>query len=121
MFRPFEEQKAEDKTMDIDMDYIIKNTTSYEEDLIEDLKDPEESREFLEVALDAYEEDGFTEALLLVMQHVAQAQGGIDNLRQLLESVLSDRPSSSRIDNLLSILSGLGLRIAQREREEISV
>ena len=109
------------KTNDTILQNILKNSRPYEDDLIEDLKDPKYVRVFLEVAFDAYEEDGFTEALLLAMRHVAQAQGGIDNLRQLLESVLSDRPSSSRIDNLLSILSGLGLRIPQREREEISV
>ncbi len=108
-------------TNDTILQNILKNSRPYEDDLIEDLKDPKYARVFLEVAFDAYEEDGFTEALLLAMRHVAQAQGGIDNLRQLLESVLADRPSSSRIDNLLSILSGLGLRIAQREREEISV
>ena len=108
-------------TNDTILQNILKNSRPYEDDLIEDLKDSKYARVFLEVALDAYEEDGFTEALLLAMRHVTQAQGGIDNLRQLLESVLADRPSSSRIDNLLSILSGLGLRIAQRERESISV
>ncbi len=54
----------------MDIDHILKNTTSYEDDLIKDLKDPDESRGYLEASLDLYEKDGDTEALLLVMRDV---------------------------------------------------
>ena len=108
----------------MDMDYILKNTTSYEDDLIEDLKDPDESRGYLEASLDLYEEDGDTEALLLVMRDVARAQGGMNKLCQHLRDVLADRPRHNpRLNHLLSILSGLGFRVPvkQREREAVAV
>lgn len=55
---------------------ILKHTTSYEEELIEDLKDPEEAQAYLEAAFGAYEKDGDTGTLLLAMRDVAEAQGG---------------------------------------------
>lgn len=47
---------------------------------LEELKDPEEARAYLEVAREEYEKDGDREALLLALQDVAEAQGGIGNL-----------------------------------------
>ncbi|MBI1927662.1 DNA-binding protein, partial [Candidatus Poribacteria bacterium] len=61
---------------------ILKNTRSYEEGLIEDLKDPAEAQAYLEASFEAYEEDGNTDALLLALGHVAKAQGGIGKLSQ---------------------------------------
>ena len=59
---------------------ILKNTTSYDEWLIEYLKDPEEAQAYLEATLESYEEDSDTTALLLALRSVAQAQGGIEKL-----------------------------------------
>ena len=56
---------------------ILKHTTSYEEELLEDLKDPAEAQAYLEAAFESYEKDGDTEALLLAMRDVAEARGGI--------------------------------------------
>jgi hypothetical protein len=53
---------------------ILKYTTSYEDGLIEDLKDPDEAKNYIEASLLAYEEDGNTNALLLALEHVAKAQ-----------------------------------------------
>ncbi|MBI1925386.1 hypothetical protein HYR99_14185, partial [Candidatus Poribacteria bacterium] len=61
-------------------DFILKNTRSYEDGLIEDLKDPEEAQAYLEATLNAYEEDGNIDALLLALGHVAKAQGRIGQL-----------------------------------------
>ena len=98
-------------------DFILKNTRSYEEDLLEDLKDPAEAQSYLEASLEAYEEDSDTAALLLALQHVAKAQGGIGKLakqtginREHLYEMLAGK-HNPRLDNLLAILSSLGFRI----------
>ncbi len=104
---------------------ILKHTTKYEDDLIEDLKDPEEAQAYLEAAFEAYEEDSDTEALLLAMRDVAKAQGGIGKLakrtginRQHLYDVLASK-HNPRLDNLLGILSGLGFRVRLEPRESL--
>jgi DNA-binding phage protein len=58
------------------------DTGSYDEFLLEQLKDPQEARAYLEASLEAYEEDGDTAALLLAIRDVATAQGGIAKLIQ---------------------------------------
>ena len=47
---------------------------------IEKLRDPEEARVYLDVALEEYQQDGDTEAFLLALRDVAEAQGGITKL-----------------------------------------
>ncbi len=96
---------------------ILKHTTSYEEKLLERLRDPELAQAYLEVAFDSYEKDGDTAALLLAMRDVAEAQGGIGQLakrttisRQHLYEILASK-HNPRLDNWLSVLSGLGFRI----------
>ena len=59
---------------------VLKHTVSYEEGLIKALKDPEEARAYLEVALDECEASGETDSLLLALRDVAQAQGGVGAL-----------------------------------------
>ena len=95
----------------------LKHTTSYEDSLIERLKDSELAQAYLEAAFDSYEKDGGTEALLLAMRDVAEAQGGIGQLakrtaisRQHLYEILASK-HNPRLDNWLSVLSGLGFRI----------
>lgn len=96
---------------------VLKHTTSFKEKLFLALKDPSEAMASLEAALLAYEEDSSTEALLLAMRDVALAQGGIGKLakrvgmtREHLYRVLASK-HNPRLDNLLSILSGLGFRV----------
>ena len=96
---------------------ILKHTVSYEEGLIKALKDPEEARAYLEVALDECEASGETDGLLLALRDVAQAQGGVGALaeraglnREHLYRVLSSR-SKPKLDNLMAIISALGFRL----------
>ncbi len=98
-------------------DFILKNTTSFKDDLLEDLKDPDFAQHYLEAALEDYEKDSDTESLLLAMRDVAQAQGGIGKLakktqvtREQLYDILASK-HQPRLDNLLSILSALGFRV----------
>ena len=99
------------------MNKVLKNTTKYEDDLIEDLKDPEEAQAYLEAAFESFEEDGDTQALLLAMRDVAEAQGGIGELakrtsisRQHLYDILASKHKPG-LDNWFSIISGLGFRV----------
>ncbi|HIL11568.1 MAG TPA: transcriptional regulator [Candidatus Latescibacteria bacterium] len=92
-------------------------TASYEERLIESLKDPLEAQAYLETALEDYEKTGKTDSLLLALKDVAKAQGGIGALsqraglnREHLYRVLSSK-SQPRLDKLLAIVSGLGFRV----------
>jgi DNA-binding phage protein len=71
-------------------DFILKNTRSYDEWLIEHLKDPEEAQTYLEASLEEYEKDGDTTALLLALRSVAQAQGGIGKLAKWTEGHVSN-------------------------------
>ena len=96
---------------------VLKHTVSYEEGLIKALKDPEEARSYLEVALDECEASGETDGLLLALRDVAQAQGGVGVLakraglnREHLYRVLSSR-SKPKLDNLMAIISALGFRL----------
>lgn len=104
---------------------ILKNTTSYKEDLLERLKDPEFARTYLETAFEFYQEDGDTEALLLAMRDVAEAQGGIGELakrttfsREHLYDIFASK-HNPRLDNLLNILSALGFRM-RLERQKVA-
>ena len=56
---------------------VLKHTASYKEGLIKALKDPEEARAYLEVALDGCEASGETGELLLALRDVVQAQGKV--------------------------------------------
>ena len=97
---------------------IIKNTTSYEERLLEKLKqDPELAQDYLEAAVKEYDKDGNVDALLLAMRDVAEAQGGIGALakktdisRQHLYQILTSK-HKPRLDNWLDIIAGLGFKI----------
>lgn len=100
-------------------------TTSYEDRLIESLKDPLEAQAYLEVALEDYEQTGETDSLLLALKDVAKAQGGIGALsqrtglnREHLYRVLSSK-NQPRLDKLLAIISGLGFRMRLAPQENL--
>jgi probable addiction module antidote protein len=102
---------------------ILKHTTSYEENLIKHLQDPELAQAYLEVTFESYEQDGDTEALLLAIKDVAKAQGGIGKLaektkisREHLYDILSGK-HRPRLDNWISIISGLGFRVRLEQRK----
>ena len=85
---------------------------------IEKLRDPEEAGVYLDVALEEYEQDGDTEAFLLALKDVAEAQGGIGKLaertklnRQNLYKALSAK-GNPRLQTVETILHGLGFRLS---------
>lgn len=104
---------------------IDRLTSSYEERLIESLKDPLEARAYLEAALEEYEETRETAPLLLALKDVAKAQGGVGALsrraglnREHLYRVLSSK-SQPRLDKMLAIVSALGFRIRLEPQESL--
>ncbi len=93
-------------------------SVSYQAWLLEHLKDPDEARAYLEVALEEYEEDGDKEAFLMALRNVADAQGGISTLarrtrlnREHLYRALSAK-GNPRLDTIGTILHALGFRLS---------
>ena len=110
----------------MDKEAILKHTTSYEEELLEDLKNPAEAQAYLEAAVESYEKDGDTEALLLAMRDVARAREGIGQLakqtsiaRQHLYDMLANK-HDPRLGNWLNALSALGFRIRLEQQDVIA-
>ena len=101
----------------MNMETILKQTTSFRDDLLKDLKDTEFAMYYLEAALADYREDGDTETLWTALRDVTEAQGGIGQLAertkihpQHLNDILTSQ-QNPRLDNLQNILSGLGFRL----------
>lgn len=97
---------------------ILKNTTSYHDELIQSLKNSKEADLYLRIAMEEYQEDGDTEALLVALRNVTEARGGMGQLakkthlnRQNLYHVLSDRGNPT-LDTFGLILKGLGYKLA---------
>lgn len=97
---------------------LLKCSVSYHDHLIEDLKNADEAALYLQVALDEYQEDGNTEAFMLALRNVAEANGGLGNLakktelnRQNLYHTLSSKGNPS-LKKLGPILSGLGFYLS---------
>lgn len=81
------------------------------------LQDKEAACAYLQVALDAYQNDQNKEALLLALKDVAEAQGGIGWLakqthlnREHLYYLLSGK-GNPRLDTLSLIFKALGLHL----------
>ena len=105
------------KDKDVDLKKIYATTTSFTDELIEDLKDPNEALSFLEVVLEEYEKDHDAQLLMMALGDIAKAQGGIGKLAKRLKisrphlyEILAGKHSPS-LDNTLDIISGLGFRI----------
>ncbi len=96
---------------------LLERTTSFRDDLLKDLADTEFAMYYLEAALADYKEDGNTEALWMALRDVVEAQGGIGKLAQRtkanphhLNNIFASK-QKPHLDNLQSILSGLGFQI----------
>ena len=97
---------------------IEAKTTSYREQLLKDLADPQEAKVYLMVALDEYETDADTDSFMLALRNVAEAQGGIGTLakktelnRPHLYKMLSSK-GNPRLLTLENILRALGFRLS---------
>ncbi|MES2217615.1 MAG: addiction module antidote protein [Pseudomonadota bacterium] len=93
---------------------IQQNTGSYDEWLIDSLKNKKEAATYLQVALEEYQNDGDFEAFLLALRYVAEAQGGITKLskkthlnRESLYKTLSSK-GNPKLQTIGIVLKGLG-------------
>lgn len=97
---------------------LLKNTASYHDELIESLKNPKEANLYLRIAMEEYQEDGDTEALLVALRNVTEAKGGMSRLakkthlnRQNLYHALSKKGNPT-LETFGLILRGLGYRLS---------
>lgn len=92
---------------------MAKKVTTYQEDLIEALKDPREAAAYLNAAM---EEDDRA-VFLLALRNVAEAHGGMASVaekarlnRENLYRMLSEK-GNPEIKSVLSLLRSMGLRL----------
>lgn len=102
----------------------MRELRDFEDILRENLKDPTEAKAYLDVALELYEEDKDTEAFLMALRDVAEAQGGITPLaerthlnRQNLYKALSGQ-GNPRLTTLGTILHGLGFKLSVQHLDQ---
>ena len=93
-------------------------TGDYEKWLIESLKNKKDAAIFLQTALEQFQDDGDSEALLLSFRHVAEAQGWLGDLakktslnRESLYKTLSSR-GNPKLKTLGAILKALGFEFS---------
>ncbi len=90
---------------------------------IEQLRDPEDAKIYLAVALEDYEQNGDIEAFLLAVRDVTEAQGGMSKLaervsltREGLYKALSEN-GNPQLNTMGKILHGLGFKFSIETRE----
>lgn len=95
----------------------------FDDYLIEELKDPELAREYLNVALEEYSQDNDSKFFLSMLKDITMAQGGIQKLaqrtkqnRQNIYKIFSTK-HTPKINTISSILNGLGLQLAVKQLE----
>lgn len=88
--------------------------TTYQEDLIESLKDPKEAAEYLNAAI----EDGDREMFLLALRNIAQARGGMSAIaqkthlkRESLYRMLSKK-GNPELNSIFNVLHAVGLKLS---------
>lgn len=93
---------------------MTKKITTYQEDLIETLKDPREAADYLNAAM---EEDDRA-LFLLALRNVAEAHGGMASVaeksrlnRESLYRMLSEN-GNPEIKSILRLLQSMGLKLS---------
>jgi DNA-binding phage protein len=99
---------------------------TWHEVLVEQLADPEEALDYLQLALEGYQKEGDTSFFLRALRTVVEAQGQVVGLSkktgiapEVLSKILSsDEPP--RIDTLDTILNAFGWRLSIESLEDVS-
>ncbi len=82
--------------------------------MVEQLKEQEEVRGFLDAVMEEYQIHGNLAIIQLALQYVVEAQGGISELAKKIDiephvlSEVLDRTKTPKIDTLSTVLSTLG-------------
>lgn len=94
--------------------------------MIEQLQDPDEAKAHLELAIDEFSKDGDSEAFMLMLRLVAEAQGGVAQLakksnlsRQNLYKILTYK-TVPKFNTALAIIKGLGFKMNISREANIS-
>ena len=64
----------------MNMEVILKCTANFRDYLLKDLAEPGFAKQYLEVSLENYKEDGDINMLLHAIRNVVEAQGGMEKL-----------------------------------------
>lgn len=96
----------------------------WREYLMEQLADPENAINYLDVSLEEYQVDGDTDFFLMGIQNVVEAQGGVSTFaeqigldQEALQALLSNS-AAPRIDTFNTIVKALGCRLSIKPRED---
>jgi probable addiction module antidote protein len=100
---------------------VTKKITTYQEDLIESLKDIREAAAYLNAAM----EEGDRALFLLALRNVAEAQGGMAAVaekaqlnRENLYRMLSKK-GNPEIKSIVNLLNSMGLRLTVEPRRKV--
>ena len=95
----------------------MKKSIPFEQHHTEFLRNPERAKAYLEIALEEYEQDADTDAFLLALRDVADAQGGLGKLAEKTQlhrgniyKALS-KDGNPRLDTVEKILRQLGFQL----------
>ncbi len=101
----------------------MSNYGNFKDYHIEQLRDPEDAKIYLSVALEDYEKNEDIEAFLLAVRDVAEARGGMSKLaervnltREGLYKVFSEN-GNPQLNTMGKILHGLGFKFSIEARE----
>tara|TARA_B100001564_G_scaffold195345_1_gene164189 strand:- start:71 stop:385 length:315 start_codon:yes stop_codon:yes gene_type:complete len=90
---------------------------TFNDQLVERLKDPEEAEWFFDQALSEYEGSGNISAFMLCLRYLAEANGGLAALaqktglnKQNLYKILTGK-TTPKFDTIFTIIHGLGFQI----------
>ena len=105
---------------------ILKQTTSFRDDLLKDLTDTEFAMYYLEAALADYKEDGNTKSLWMALRDVVEAQAAVSELAKrtgIDAETLSDTLSNEdtpRLDILSTILKSFECQLAVEHKADVN-
>lgn len=101
---------------------MARKTTTYQEDLIEALKDPREAAAYLNTAM----EEGDRAVFLLALRNVAEAHGGMQSVaskaslnRENLYRMLSKK-GNPEIKSIFNLLHSMGLKLTVEPRRKVA-
>ena len=101
----------------------MRNYRKFKDYHIEQLRDPEDAKIYLSVALEDYEKNEDTDAFLLPVRDVVEAQGGMSKLAERvrltdegLHQVLSEN-GNPQLNTMRKILHELGFKFSIEARE----
>jgi len=101
---------------------MAKKTTTYQEDLIDALKDPREAAAYLNAAM----EEGDRELFLLALRNVAEAHGGMAAVsekaklnRESMYRMLSKK-GNPEIKSILTLLHTMGLKMSIEPKMKVA-